>query len=59
MLRQDYGCLTAAEALDEAIKAEQICKDLGPFDPAFTYFGRERLAYETMAVLLEKEANEL
>ena len=57
MLREQYpGFLTANEALELAIYAEQTKRDCGPGDPAWRRFSYEQHAMETMALLLEKEA---
>lgn len=49
---------TSEIALNMAISAEQMCRDIGPFDPYFVYAKREQLSLEEMARLLEIEENE-
>lgn len=62
--REHYGALgmmpkTADEALAMAIEDEATYKSLGPFDIASARFLNSQLAMENIALLLEKEANEL
>lgn len=50
-----YGAMESSmQCLSYAINAEQTCRDIGPFDPAFSYFCKEQRAYEEYAELLEK-----
>lgn len=52
-----YGPIaTSDEALNQALKAEEICQQLAPFDPCFPRFKEEQIAYEDLALLLEKAA---
>lgn len=52
-----YGPIaTPDEALNFALKAEELCNQLGPHDIAFPRFKREQQAYEDLAYLLEKAA---
>lgn len=50
-----YGAMESSmQCLGYAINAEQTCRDLGPFDPAYAYFCKEKRGYEEYAELLEK-----
>lgn len=46
--------LTPDELLEFAICAEQTCKDVGPFDPAFSHFKQQQLDFEAAAGYLEE-----
>lgn len=50
----DEEQLTPNELLELAICAEQTCKDVGPFDPAFSHFKKQQLHFEAAAGYLEE-----
>lgn len=57
LLRTRLGNLTCDEALELAINASEILKDLRAWDPTRGYFLRQEVDFLKMAELLEKEAN--
>ena len=56
--RAKIGEMTSQEALEIALLSELTCKDIGPFDPAFTMFKQRELDFTAYAELLEKEESE-
>lgn len=53
-LQAKFGSMSSSEALAIALESEQICKDLKPFDIAFTKFKQDELDSFIYAQLLEK-----
>lgn len=54
-LARFHGITGADEALAMAMLNEQTCRDLGPFDPAFSHFKQQQLDLEFIALMLEKQ----
>lgn len=52
--KSELGLMSSTEALLLAIESEQIAKNCGPFDPAYTLFSRQSRQFEDYALLLEK-----
>lgn len=50
--KEHYGPMTSEEAMTLAVEADEHCCILGPFDPAYGYFNRERGELERYAYLL-------
>jgi hypothetical protein len=48
---------TSEEALVVALELEQTCRELGPFDTAYSHFKQQQLDMEAFALLYEKAAN--
>lgn len=53
---EHVGRMTSDEALQLALEAEQIAKDVGPTDYAFAKFKNDEIHFFEYAELLEKEA---
>lgn len=53
----DFGAIPADDLLEMAANVEQTMKDIGPFDPAYTYFAQQRDDYLKAAVMNEEANN--
>lgn len=49
----DKNEFNSLSMLQFAIAAEQTCKDIGPNDPAFMHFAKQKQDFENMAEYLE------
>lgn len=52
----ERGELTVDCMLAYAMAAEQTCKDIGGFDPAYQHFKQQQLDFEKVAEFIEKGA---
>lgn len=53
----DFAHISAEELLEMAASAERTMKEIGPFDPAYTYFVQQRDDYLKAAVMNEEADN--
>jgi len=57
MLRSSWGDMTAEEALECALRAEQLKRECSKYDPVSGRMALQQRTMELYALLIEKEKN--
>lgn len=52
--RYNIESISVDECLLLAIQAGETAKDIGPFDPAYTYFTTQAFDFENLALYIER-----